>query len=79
MEIQKNSLGSVCILYVKDISGKFKRVGNRYIRAAFKTKHNRRSCFWELDRKYIRNRQHSVSTTFAVNVTEAELVKQADR
>jgi hypothetical protein len=33
----------VCILYVKDISEKFKRVENRYIRAAFKIKQNRRS------------------------------------
>lgn len=37
-ERQKNSLDSVSILYVKDISGKFRGVGSRYIRAAFKTK-----------------------------------------
>jgi hypothetical protein len=36
-------IGSVVIQYVKDISDKFKRIGNRYIRTIFKTKYTVRN------------------------------------
>jgi predicted GIY-YIG superfamily endonuclease len=38
-------IGSVVIPYVKGISDKFKRIGNRYIRTIFKTKHTLRNTF----------------------------------
>jgi hypothetical protein len=41
---EENPLGSVYIPYVKGVSEKFKRIGNRYnIRTIFKTKHKLRS------------------------------------
>jgi hypothetical protein len=43
-ENDNTSFGSVAILYVKGICGKFKRVGNRYnIRKVFRTKHSLRT------------------------------------
>jgi hypothetical protein len=43
-EEEKKALGSVIIPYVKGISEKFKRIGNRYnIRTVFRTEHSLRS------------------------------------
>jgi hypothetical protein len=44
LKTEEKPLGSVYIPYVKGVSEKFKRIGNRYnIRTVFKTKHTPRS------------------------------------
>jgi hypothetical protein len=67
---EEKPLGSVYIPYVKGVSEKFKRIGNRYnIRTIFKTKHKLRSSL-------MKTRQ-GASIAFLVNVAEVTLAKQA--
>jgi hypothetical protein len=73
---EQKSLGSVYIPYVKGVSEKLKRIGNRYIRMIFKTKYTLMSTLMKPGRKEIHYRWHSA--VFPVNVAEATLVKQAD-
>jgi hypothetical protein len=72
-------LGFVYIPYMKGVSEKFRRVGNRYnIRMIFKTKRTLRNSFMKTRPRGICYRQLSVSVAFPVNVAEATLIKPVD-
>jgi hypothetical protein len=52
----------VYIPHVKNVSEKFKRIGNRYnIKTSSKQNTNSKVHSWKLGRKEIRNRRHSAS------------------
>jgi hypothetical protein len=63
-------IGSVVILYVKGISDKFKRIGNRYIRTIFKTKYTLRNTLMGTRPKSDPKSQHIAFTTFLANAVE---------
>jgi hypothetical protein len=76
---EEKPLGFVYIPYVKGVSKKFKRIGNRYdIRTIFKTKHKLRSLLMKPGQRELRNRRQGASIAFLVNVVEVTLAIQAD-
>jgi hypothetical protein len=76
MNEEQKPLSSVYIPYVKGVSEKFKRIGNRYnIRTIFRTRHSLRSSLMKTrpERDPLQTAQR-----IPVNVAEATLAKQAD-
>jgi hypothetical protein len=69
----------VYIPYVKGVSERFKRTGNRTT-SGLSSKLNTLLAVqsWKPGREEIRNRRHSASTVFPLNVAEATLAKKAD-
>jgi hypothetical protein len=70
---EQKLLGSVYIPYVKGVSEKFRRIGNRYIRTSSKL-----NTLMKTRPERDRYRQHSASTVFPVNAAEVTLAKQTD-
>jgi hypothetical protein len=71
---------TVIIPYVKAISEKFRRIGNRFnFKTIFKTKHTLRvGHWWKLDRLEMPSRQSSVCTISHVTVADVISTIQAD-
>jgi hypothetical protein len=69
---EKKPLGSVYIVYMKDVSEKFKRIGNRYnIRTVFKTKHTLRSSFMKARPERDPQQTSQYVVALPVNMAEA--------
>jgi hypothetical protein len=78
-EKRENASGSVYIPHVKNVSRRFIRIGNRYnIRTIFRAKRVLWGSAMKTIQKEIRNRRHSVTLAFPVNVAEVTLVKRIE-
>jgi hypothetical protein len=71
--------GTVIIPYVKGISGKFRRIGNRFkLRIIFKTKYTTRGILMKTGPVRDPSRRSSLCTAIHAIVADVTSVKQAD-